>query len=191
MDPLSTWLTANALLLFKLAACLFIASEIIGAIPADRFPPSTVFGLVVLMLRAGIGAARKVVGRLLGGPAGPTALLAVGLAALLLPRMAWPDEPPVLAPTAPPPVVIAPIAPVVADSPPSNEAAKTGTPTLIDVALCTAQTLPGTIGKCAGLPSSPRMDDRSFYTALFGTLGAGVTTIGGLLTLYLNPPPIR
>ncbi len=101
---------------------------------------------------------------------GPAALLVLLLAA---PAIA--EEPPMLAPTAAPV-----IKPVELAAPPS----------IAEIALCTAQTLPGTVGKCAGLPAAPPMDSRSFYTALFGTIGATITTTGGLLALYLSPPPI-
>lgn len=64
-------------------------------------------------------------------------------------------------------------------------------PTISEFALCTAETLPGTIGKCARLTSAPKMDDRSFYTALFGTIGGTITVLGSMVMVYIDPPPLK
>lgn len=155
-------------------AVLRLLDGIIRAIPDDYLKAHTTFQMVVNAFKAVVAWATK------------KAPSATTIAILFLSCAAFADEPPpapapiqgpVVAPVPSPPVVVTP---APAASP----------PTLAEVAICTAQTLPGTVGKCAGLPSSPKLDDRSFYTALFGTIGTSVTVLGGLLTLYLSPSPV-
>lgn len=169
MDALNTLIPPKYLAYVVVAlAILRLMDGIIRTIPDDYLKAHTTFQAVVNAVKAVIAWATK-----------PSTTVTVAI--LLLSSVALADEPPALPPTRAPVVLPADVvAPPAAPAP----------PTLTEVALCTAATLPGTVGKCAGLPAAPKLDDRSFYTALFGTIGAGITTVGGLLTLYLSPPPI-
>jgi len=152
-------------------AVLRLLDGIIRTIPDDYMKAHTTFQAVVNAFKAVVAWATKK----------PTV---TAIAIVLLSSAALADEPPAPAPVRAPVVVVAPapVEPVAAPAP--------APPTLAEVAICTAQTLPGTVGKCAGLPAAPKLDDRSFYTALFGTIGTSVTVLGGLLTLYLAPSPV-
>lgn len=68
---------------------------------------------------------------------------------------------------------------------------KTTPPSATDLVLCTAASLPGTVGKCAGMKDPPPpLDTRTFWTVVISGSVALTQVTAGLLTLYLDPPPL-
>ena len=78
---------------------------------------------------------------------------------------------------------VAPAVPVVAPEPAAP-------PTVANIAMCTAASLPDAIGKCAGVAPLPPIDTRTFTTVVISGSVALIQLGAGLLTIYLNPQPV-
>lgn len=108
------------------------------------------------------------------------------LALLALPRLAHADLPAAEVRALPP----AAAEPVVSEPPPAP-------PTIGEILSCTAAetvgALPNALGKCTKNPkASPGIDTRTFWTVFGASMGNVVTTVAGtLLSIYLNPEPVK